>query len=318
VIDRIAELLKHDKAGDPVHGLQWTRKTTRNIARELRRLDIRISANTVGRLLKAMGFSLRVNRKTLESGSKNPPPRRVRNRQFHYIKRKRQEFASRGSPVVSVDTKKKELVGNFKNPGVAWARESPRVKDHDFRSDAEGMAIPYGIYDPQANRGFVVVGTSHETPAFAVDAIVLWWQGSGRPVYPQTDELLILADCGGGNSARARAWKYHLQHRLCDPYGLTVTVCHYPPGASKWNPIEHHLFSHISSNWAGQPLQSYETVVKYARTTKTSCGLRVTARLVQKDYDKGEEISPTEMGKLVLTRHTTLPTWNYTLAPSRM
>lgn len=302
-----------------MHGLQWTRKTTRNIARELRRrLDIWISATTVGRLLKDMGFSLRVNRKTLESGNKNPPPRRVRNRQFHYIKRQREDFTARGNPVVSVDTKKKELVGNFKNPGAAWARESHRVNDHDFRSDAEGMAIPYGIYDTQANRGFVVVGTSYETPAFAVEALVLWWQGCGRRMYPQTEELLILADCGGGNSARARAWKYHLQHDLCDAYGLTVTVCHYPPGASKWNPIEHHLFSHISHNWAGQPLQSYETVVKYVRTTTTSCGLRVTARLVQKHYDKGEEISQAQMGKLVLTPHKTLPTWNYTLAQSRM
>ncbi len=209
-----------------------------------------------------MGFSLRVNHKTLESGNKNPPPRRVRNRQFKYIKQKREEFASRGSPVVRVDTKKKEQIGNFKNHGVSWERNPYLVKDHDFRSDAEGMAIPYGIYDSQANLGFVVVGTSYETPAFAVDAIVLWWKDCGRIMYPKTDELLILADCGGGNSARARAWKYHLQHRLCDPYGLTVTVCHYLPGASKWNPIEHHLFSQISNNWAVKPLERYETVVK--------------------------------------------------------
>jgi hypothetical protein len=301
-----------------VHGLKWTRRTTRKIARELRRLNIRISAKTVGRLLKAMGFSLRVNHKTLESGNKNPPPRRVRNRQFKYIKQKREEFASRGSPIVSADTKKKELVGNFKNHGMSWERKPYPVKDHDFRSDAEGMAIPYGIYDTQANLGFVMVGTSHETPAFAVDAIVLWWKARGRSMYPKTDELLILADCGGGNSARARAWKYHLQHQLCDPYRLTVTVCHYPPGASKWNPIEHQLFSHISNNWAGKPLESYETVVKYARTTQTTCGLQVSARLVQKNYDKGEKISHAEMEKLLLRRHKTLPSWNYTLAPSEM
>lgn len=301
-----------------MHGLKWTRKTTRKIARQLRLLGIRIGAKTVGRLLKEMGFSLRVNQKTLESGNKNPPPRRVRNRQFKYIKQNREQFSSRESPIVSVDTKKKELVGNFKNPGVSWERKPPLVKDHDFRSDAEGMAIPYGIYDTQANLGFVVVGTSRETPAFAVDAIVLWWQGCGRTMYPKKDELLILADCGGGNSARARAWKYHLQHQLCNPYRLTVTVCHYPPGASKWNPIEHHLFSHISSNWAGKPLMSYETVVKYAQTTKTSCGLRVSARLMRKNYNTGEEISHTEMGKLMLIGHKTLPTWNYTLAPSKM
>jgi DDE family transposase len=318
VIVRIADLLQHDQAGDPVHGLKWTRKTTRKIARQLRQLDIPISAKTVGRLLKDMGFSLRVNQKTLESGNKNPPPRRVRNRQFKYIQQRREAFASRGNPVVSVDTKKKELVGNFKNHGVSWERKPCLVKDHDFRSDAEGMAIPYGIYDTQANLGFVGVGTSYETPAFAVDAIVLWWKGCGWSMYPRKKELLILADCGGANSARARAWKYHLQHQLCNPYRLTVTVCHYPPGASKWNPIEHHLFSHISNNWAGKPLQSYETVAKYARTTKTSRGLRVNARLMWKNYGKGEEISHTEMEKLVLTPHKTLPTWNYTLAPSKM
>jgi len=318
VIECIADLLKHDQAGDPVHGLQWTRKTTRKIAGVLRRLGIRISAKTVGRLLREMGFSLRVNHKTLESGNKNPPPRRVRHRQFKYIRQKRDEFAFRESPIVSIDTKKKELIGNFKNQGVSWEQEPQLVKDHDFRSDAEGMAIPYGIYDTQANRGFVVVGTSRETPAFAVDAVALWWKECGRTWYPQKAELLILADCGGGNSARARAWKYHLQHQLCNPHRLTVTVCHYPPGASKWNPIEHNLFSQISNNWAGKPLVSYETVVKYAQTTKTSCGLRVSARLLRKNYNQGEKIPHTEMGKLMLTGHKTLPSWNYTLAPSKM
>jgi len=318
VIEHIAGLLKHDKAGDPVHGLKWTRKTTRKIARQLRRLDIRISASTVGRLLKKMGFSLRVNHKRLECGNKNPPPRRVRNRQFKYIKQMREESESRGSPVVSIDTKKKELVGKFKNNGVSWEITPYLALDHDFPSDAKGIGIPYGIYDTQANLGFVVVGTSHETPAFAVDAIVLWWKDCGRSMYPKTDELLILADCGGANSARARAWKYHLQHRLCNPYRLTVTVCHYPPGASKWNPIEHQLFSQISNNWAGKPLESYETIVKYARTTKTSCGLRVSARLLRKKYDKGEKISDTQMKTLVLTPHKTFPNWNYTLAPSKM
>lgn len=318
MIESIAELLKHDKAGDPVRGLQWTRKTTRKIARQLRQLDIWISPKTVGRLLKAMGFSLRVNHKTLESGNKNPPSRRVRNQQFQYIERKREEFASHGNPVLSVDTKKKEQVGNFKNPGVSWECQPYLVKDHDFRSDAEGMAVPYGIYDTQANLGFVVVGTSYETPAFAVDAIVLWWKGRGLSMYPRAKELLILADCGGANSARARAWKYHLQHQLCSPYRLTVTICHYPPGASKWNPIEHQLFSHISNNWAGRPLESYETIVNYARTTKTSCGLRVGARLVRRAYPKGEVICPKQMSKLQLTHHKTLPAWNYTLAPSKM
>ena len=301
-----------------MHGLKWTRKTTRNIARQLRKLDIPISASTVGRLLKDMGFSLRVNQKTLESGNKNPPLRRVRNRQFRYINNKREEFASRQIPILSVDTKKKEMVGNFKNNGVSWEKEPYRVKDHDFRSDAKGMAIPYGIFDTQTNQGFVVVGTSHETPAFGVDAIVLWWKSYGTTLYSRTDQLLILADCGGANSARARAWKYHLQHQLCDPYQLTVTVCHYPPGASKWNPIEHQLFSPISFNWAGKPLESYETVVKYIETTKNSSGLRIRARLIHKNYETGERISQKQMDQLALTRHIILPSWNYTLAPSKM
>lgn len=315
MIECIAELLQHDQAGDPMHGLKWTRRTTRKIAQQLRRLKIRIGATTVGRLLKDMGFSLRVNQKALESGNKNPPPRRVRNRQFKYINKMRKEFAAAQRPVISVDTKKKEKIGNFKNNGVSWEKEPRRVKDHDFPSDAEGVAILYGIHDTQANKGFVAVGTSHETPAFAVDAIVLWWTSYGSSMYPKADELLILADCGGGNSVRARAWKYHLQHRLCEPHRLKVTVCHYPPGASKWNPIEHQLFSFISKNWEGNPLESYETVLNYARRTTTSSGLRVRARLTRKNYPTGEKISPKEMELLALQRHKTLPGWNYSLIP---
>jgi hypothetical protein len=316
VIDRIAHLLKNETAGDPMQGLKWTRKTTGKVAQQLRQLDIRISAKTVGRLLKEMGFSLRVNQKSLESGNKNPPPRRVRNRQFKYINRKRKEFASARNPIISVDTKKKEKVGNFKNHGVSWQQNPYLVNDHDFPSDAVGMAVPYGILDTEANSGFVAVGTSHETPLFAVDSIAQWWKRYGRSTYPEADKLLILADCGGGNSARAHAWKYHLQHQLCDPHGLKVTVCHYPPGASKWNPIEHHLFSHISNHWAGKPLESYETVVKYIQRTKTSTGLGVRACLVTKNYPKGEKISATDVARLALTTHKTLPNWNYTLTPS--
>ena len=318
MIERIADLLKHDTAGDPMKGLKWTRRTTRKIARELRRVQIRISANTVRRLLKDMGFSLRVNHKRLESGNKNPVPRRVRNQQFLYIGRKREEFSCQGKPVISVDAKKKELVGKFKNPGVSWQQEPHIVNDHDFRSDAEGIDIPYGIYDTGTNRGFVVVGTSAETPAFAVDAVVSWWKSRGTSQYPDADELLILADCGGGNSARTHAWKYHLQQRLCNPYGLKVTVCHYPPGASKWNPMEHRLFSEISKNWEGKPLESHETIINYIRSTTTSSGLKVSARLSEKHYEKGEKISQAEMKRVVLTGHKTLPSWNYTLTPSRM
>lgn len=298
--------------------LKWTRRATRTIASQLRRLNIWIGARTVGRLLKQMGFSLRVNHKKLESGNKNPPPRRVRNRQFAYIDRKRKEFSSRGNPIVSVDAKKKEPIGKFKNPGACWEQQAQLVNDHDFRSDAVGLAIPYGIYDPGVNRGFLVVGTSHETPAFAVDAITLWWKSCGQKRYVGAKKLLILADSGGGNSARSRGWKYHLQHQLANRYRLKVTVCHYPPGASKWNPIEHRLFSQISKNWAGRPLESYETVVKYIQTTTTSTGLKVCARLLQKKYERGESISKQEMQQLALTNHKTLPGWNYTLTPATM
>jgi hypothetical protein len=265
-----------------------------------------------------MGYSLRVNHKIIESGNKNPPPQRVRNQQFQYICRKRKEFSGRNNPIISVDTKKKELIGSFKNGGMSWEQKPWRVNDHDFRSDADGLLVPYGIFDTEANHGFVVCGTVRETPAFAVDSIALWWDSYGRHIYNQATELLILADCGGGNSARARAWKFHLQKRLCDTYRIAVTVCHYPPGASKWNPIEHRLFSEISKNWAGRPLDSYETATHYIRTTDTSSGLRVRARLHRKNYKTGERIGDAEFNQLLLTPHETLPKWNYTLTPSKM
>jgi hypothetical protein len=231
-MNAIARLLRHETGGDPMCHLKWSRRAIRKIARQLRLLKIRVSATTVRRLLKKLGFSLRVNHKRLESGNKNPPPRRVRNQQFTYLNSQRKRFTARAYPIISVDAKKKELIGKFKNPGACWEQQPQLVYDHDFPSDAKGRAIPYGIYDPRLNHGFVVVGTSHETPMFAVDAIALWWKCCGRKRYPKAKKLLILADSGGGNSARAHAWKYHLQHRLSNRYRLKVTVCHYPPGAS--------------------------------------------------------------------------------------
>ena len=198
--------------------------------------------------------------------------------------------------------------------GRSWTLQALEVNDHDFRSLALGVAIPYGIYDLQANLGSVAVGTSYDTCEFAVDAIVTWWENEGRTRYPGTRELLILADAGGSNSARFHAWKYCLQERLCDPFGLHVTVCHYPSGASKWNPIEHRLFSEISKNWAGHPLNSYETVLNHIRTTTTTTGLQVTAHLVTKEYKRAIKIAAEEMERLDLTRHDTLPAWNYTIA----
>lgn len=307
--------MKHETAGDPMSDLKWTRKTTKKIAQELRRVKIAVGPRTVARLLKGMRYSLRVNHKGIESAGKHPPSRKVRDRQFNYIRQLREAFAQRGDPIISVDGKKKEQVGNFKNPGVSWEQEPYQVHDHDFLRDAVGKAIPFSIYDTLANRGFVVVGTSRETPAFAVDATVCWWRQCGMKIYPKAKKLLILADSGGGNSARSRVWKYGLQHQLCNPYGLTVTVCHYPPGASKWNPADHRLHSEISKNWAGKPLDSYETVLKYLRTTKTESGLRVAARLLRRDYPKGEKIGDAAMDQLRVIRPKTMPNWNYTLVP---
>lgn len=302
--------MTHETAGDPMTGLKWTRKTTEKIAEELRRLDIDVSPCTVARLLKQMGFSLRVNHKKQAAGS-GPD----RDEQFVYIAELREKFASKGDPIVSVDTKKKEQVGKFKNPGAAWNQEPVIVHDHDFRSLADGIAVPYGVYDVQANEGAVFVGMSYDTAEFAVDAIERWWRHYGKRCYPKSNRLLILADGGGSNGSRVRAWKVNLQEKLCDRHGLAVTVSHYPPGASKWNPVEHRLFSELSKNWAGRPLDSYETILNYIRSTRTKTGLRVKARLVRKTYEKGITFSDEQMAELALHPHETQPHRNYTLKP---
>ena len=291
-------------------GLKWTRRTTQKIAAQLYRFGIHVSARTVSRLLKQMDYSLRVNHKKRSAGSGQD-----RDQQFAYIAETREQFAQQGWPVISVDSKKKELVGHFKNAGTAWRREPLLVNDHDFRSSAHGIAIPYGVYDVQANRGALFIGTSHDTLQFAVDSLSKWWTYDGRRRYPKASQLLVLADGGGSNSHRARAWKYFLQQRFCDRYRLPVTVCHYPTGTSKWNPIEHRLFSEISKNWAGRPLDSYETIINYARSTSTSTGLEVKAYLVHTDYPKGVAITKEQMKQLSIERHDTQPTRNYTLLP---
>ena len=278
--------MKYEVAGDPVSGLRWTRKTTKKIAAELSALGIRVSRKTVAKLLKQMNFSLRTNKKKISNGS---PP--TRDAQFANITQLRERFSRRGNPILSVDTKKKELVGRFKNPGRVWAQKSDAVNDHDFRSMADGVAIPYGIYDLQSNRGTVYVGTSYDTSQFAVECIEKWWRSEGQKRFPGRKHLLVVADTGGSNGATRRAWKHGIQHKLCNEHGLDVTVAHYPPGASKWNPIEHRLFSEISKNWAGRPLDSYETILNFIRTTKTKTGLKVNARLVKKQYPKGIKIS---------------------------
>ncbi len=311
MIAQIEELMKHETAGDPMSGLKWTRRTTAKIAVKLQSLGINVCARTVAGLLKKMGFSLRVNHKKL-SASSHPE----RDAQFARITELRERCATEHLPVISVDTKKKELVGVFKNAGAKWDRDPVLVNDHDFRSLADGIAVPYGVYDLQANRGTLFVGTSYDTPGFAVDCIEKWWRSEGQQRYAGANRLVILADGGGSNGSRCRAWKMGLQHRLCNRHGLSVTVVHYPPGASKWNPIEHRFFSELSKNWAGHPLDSHETILKYARTTKTSTGLRVRAHLVRRRYKKGIKVTDAQMQELAITKDDALPMWNYTIDPS--
>jgi len=310
--------MEYETAGDPVSGCKWTRKTTSKIAQQLKRAGIRVSPNTVGRLLKKMDFSLRVNLKSLESGLSKPPDPRQRDHQFRYIRSQIRNYAAKEMPVISVDTKSRELTGAFHQPGRRWTREPIKVFDHDFPSDSQGVAIPYGIYDVFRNEGFVCVGTSCDTSEFAVDSIRKWWQKLGSRHYPDAEHLLILADCGGSNGYRIRLWKHRLQVALCDSFGLQVKVCHYPPGSSKWNPIEHRMFSFISNNWAAQPLLDYETVLKFIRTTKTSAGLKLRASLINKRYQKGKKISDHQMQQIALKRYTLRPNWNYSISPSKM
>lgn len=311
----IGDIMRYETAGDPVSGCKWTRKTTGKIAKQLERAGIQVSANTVGRLLKKMNFSLRVNLKCLASGLKNPPPPRKRNQQFRYIRSQIQDFAAHGLPVISVDSKSRELVGPFYHPGAIWSQKPIPVLDHDFPSDAKGVAIPYGIYDFCRNEGFVCVGTSRDTAEFAVDAIRDWWQKAGSVHYSDADHLLILADCGGSNGYRTRLWKHQLQNALCNRHKLYVKVCHYPPGASKWNPIEHKMFSFISNNWAARPLVDYETVLKFIRTTKTKTGLKIRAALNIKQYQRGIRISNKQIQNINAKYYTQRPEWNYSISP---
>ena len=311
----IARIMEYETAGDPVSGCKWTRKTTGKIAHQLKRLGINVSANTVGKLLKKMGFSLRKNIKRLESGLRNPPDPHVRDHQFRYIRRQIKDYAANGLPVISVDTKSRELIGPFCQPGSVWSQKATSVLDHDFPSDAKGVAIPYGIYDFCRNEGFINLGTSRDTAEFAVASISRWWQTVGLINYPDADNLLILADCGGSNGYRIRLWKHQLQVGLSDRFNLRVKISHYPPGASKWNPIEHRMFSFISNNWAAHPLTDYETVLKFIRTTKTSMGLKIRVVLSTKKYQKGIRICDQQMKAINLKHYTQRPNWNYSITP---
>lgn len=308
--------MREETAGDPITGLKWSRKATEKISIELRKRGIDVGPKTVARLLVKMGFTMKTCRKNIESArSRKPGYRKRRDSQFKKITRLRAKFKRVGAPTISIDSKKKEKVGNFKNDGTTWRKKAKEVLDHDFPSDAEGKAIPYGIYDTRKNKALVVVGTSSETPEFAVDAIEKWWLLVGRQDYKKAKRILILADCGGGNGNRATVWKRDVQEKLCNRHGLAVTVCHYPPGASKWNPIEHRVFSAISKNWSGVPLVSNETVLNYLRTTTTDTGLTVKSVLNRGIYLKGKKATKSELANLKISRDTELPDWNYTIRP---
>lgn len=302
-------LVEPDVRGDPMSPLRWTVKSTRTLARELTRAGHRVSADTVAGLLREEGFSLQANAKTIE-GSQHPD----RDAQFRYLNEQAREHRDTGQPVISVDTKKKELVGEFKNHGRQWrpAGEPVPVNVHDFADPQLGKAVPYGIYDLAANTGWVNVGTDHDTAAFAVESIRRWWHGQGQAAYPHAARLLITADAGGSNGYRTRAWKLELA-QLAAETGLTITVCHLPPSTSKWNKIEHRLFSHITMNWRGRPLTSHEVIVQSIAATTTRTGLRVSAALDTNTYPTGVRVHDAEMAALPLTRHAFHGDWNYAL-----
>jgi hypothetical protein len=305
----LEELLVDSTAGDPVSAMKWTHRSLRALQKGLRSRGITLAPSTIARLLRRMKFSLKTCRKG-KAGIHD----KDRDQQFRYLSRLRRLYISLGLPVISVDTKKKELVGEFKNPGRTYRQEAREVFDHDFPSWAKGRAIPYGIYDLARNDGYVVVGTSHETPAFAVAAIRRWWLDVGRRRYAGKKRLLIQADGGGANDRRKWQWKEALQG-LADEFGLIISVTHYPPGASKWNPIDHRMFSLISGNWAGEPLVNYQTILEYIRHTRSTKGFHCRACLDTRQYPTGYKVTAAVKARIRLKPRAVLPKWNYTIYP---
>ena len=313
LLDALNELLEPATRGDPESPLRWTSRSTRKLAEELRARGHQVSATTVRTLLKAQGFTLQRTRKTLEG--RNHPDRDA---QFQYISRKTAEYQASLDPVISVDTKKKELIGTFTNAGREWQPkgEPVPVLVHDFPSDAEGKAVPYGVYDITRNEGWVSVGMSKDTAEFSTATILAWWREMGAAAYPDASRLLIGADCGGSNGPRLRLWRTCLQ-RLADETQLEVTVCHFPPGTSKWNKIEHRMWSQVTKNWRGRPLTSFATVVSLIGSTTTTAGLTIQAKLDKTTYETGKKVSEAALAAVQLTRHEFHGDWNYTVAPNR-
>ena len=307
----LEELVEPLTRGHPMSPPRWTCKSVRTLAAELRRQGHAVSHQTVSAVLKSLGYSLQANRKTRE-GAKHPD----RNAQFEHIAQRVKEFQRRAQPVISVDTKKKELVGDFKNAGREWHSQgkAPVVRMHDFQDDELGKAIPYGVYDLGANVGWVSVGIDHDTPEFAVESIYCWWHQMGCKTYPQAKELLITADGGGSNGSRTRLWKVALQ-RMANATGLTISVCHLPPGTSKWNKIEHRLFCHITRNWRARPLESLEVVVNLIASTTTTKGLRVRAALDTDEYPTGIKVDDATLASLHLKQDKFHGEWNYAIVP---
>jgi Rhodopirellula transposase DDE domain len=308
IVAELEQLLDNEVAGDPMGQQKWVRSSLAQLSKRLKEKGYRVSPATISRLLKGLGFSMKTNKRK-QLRSKCPE----RDEQFRYIDSQRQSFTVSSLPIISVDTKK-ELIGEFRNNGRVWCRQADEVNEHDFPDAAECRAVPFGIYDVTRNKGYVVVGTSHDTPEFAVNAIIRWWKSDGRAAYPKATQLLILADGGGSNSSRTRAWRLNLQEKLSNRFGIVVTVCHYPPGCSKWNPVEHRLFSQISRNWAGRPLRTLKIMLGYIRGTTTKTGLRVKAFL-DDDLYKKQKLRMEDLERLNLRTHTVCPSWNYTISP---
>jgi hypothetical protein len=308
--DRLESLVEPVTRGDPESPLRWTCKSVRVLANELKKMGIQVSHVAVAGLLKDMGYSLQANQKVKE-GSFHPD----RDAQFTYIYEQVEIFQEDHQPIISVDTKKKELVGDFKNAGRQWRPKGKpeKVRVHDFALES-GKVAPYGVYDLTENAGWVNLGTDNDTSAFAVESIRRWWHKMGKEVYPEATRLLITADSGGSNGYRVRLWKKELQ-RLADETGLNITVCHFPPGTSKWNKIEHRLFSFITMNWRGKPLISHEVIINLIASTGTKSGLRVQCELDVNEYPKGLKITDQEMKRLQFTPHEFHGEWNYTLSP---
>lgn len=311
--EALENLIEPALRGEPDSSLMWTSKSLRKISAELKLKGYNVSHKLVGEILKAKGFSLQANRKT-DEGKSHPD----RNAQFEHIHQKVKDFQAICHPVISVDAKKKELVGNYKNNGKEWhkSKEPENVKVYDFLSDAEGKAIPYGVYDLSQNEGWVSVGIDHDTAEFAVETIKKWWIKMGSLIYPNAQSLLITADGGGSNSSRSRLWKKEIQ-KLSNETGLIINVCHFPPATSKWNKIEHRLFSYISQNWRGKPLVSYEVIVNLIASTRTEKGLKVSCEIDRRAYNTGIKITDEELAEINLKRNDFHGDWNYTIQPNK-